>query len=209
MRVIIADDHPLFRSALAAAVRRAGQDAEIVETSCLADAIAAVKAAPTALILLDLSMGDTQAMSGLINMRAVSPTTPIIVVSAYEDTVTVERALSCGAADYVTKSAPLNNVVDAILRVLAGEVRTPAVASTKSSKAPLDAVDRVASLTPAQKRVLLGIAEGRLNKQIAYEMSISEATVKAHVTAIFRKLHVVNRTQALLAAKEVLLTAPA
>lgn len=207
MRLVIADDHPLFRSALASAALRAMPGCEIVEAPCLADALSAVQQAPADLILLDLTMGDTQALSGLISLKAAAPATPVIVVSAHEDTATMDRALSCGATDYVAKSAPLSQVMDSIKGALSGETRK-AGPTPQARPANDPAVERVASLTPAQKRVLLGIAEGRLNKQIAYEMSISEATVKAHVTAIFRKLRVVNRTQALLAAKEVLL-APA
>lgn len=202
MRVLVADDHPLFRTALQTAVRRAEPAAEVFEAGTVAEALATLKAHRVDLALLDLAMSDAQAMSGLMALRASHPDVPVIVVSAHEDTQTIQRARACGAAHYVSKSAPLDHVVQAIRGVLMGDT---APLPEGEALAANDPAARVASLTPAQLRVLMGIAEGRLNKQIAYDMNISEATVKAHVTAIFRKLQVVNRTQALLAAKDVLL----
>lgn len=205
-RIIIADDHPLVREALAHAVTRAQADAQVIHADSLATARAELDAgARPALVLLDLQMTDSKGLAGLLLLRGLYPDTPVAVVSACEDASVMRRALNCGARAYIPKSTPLAEMSEALRSALDGVVWSPATpeptAEAQDEAAPSDPATRLARLTPAQLRVLVGLMEGRLNKQIAYDMNISEATVKAHVTAVFRKLGVRNRTQAVIAAK--------
>lgn len=199
-RVLIADDHPLFRAALTTAVRRARPDARVEEAQTLAEAVDRLRADPhVSLALLDLRMPDCEGFAGLLTLRAEFPAVPVAVVSATEDPDTVRKALSFGAAGYVPKSTSLDGMAEALSALLDGDEWAPAVEA--SEPASPDVAARIASLTPAQLRILVGLQKGRLNKQIAYDMGVSEATVKAHMTAIFRKLGVLNRTQAVIAAQ--------
>ncbi|MFZ5609084.1 MAG: response regulator transcription factor [Pseudomonadota bacterium] len=205
MSIVIADDHPLVRSALKEAVRRVAPEAEIVEAQSVNEARQVLADKGARLLLLDLHMSDSDGFAGLVAFRQDFPALPVIVVSAHEELETVNRAMAFGASGYVPKSLAMPRIAEAINAVLAGDIWTP-LAGAQPEYAPpdgavLEDVDRLASLTPAQLRVLVGLSLGRLNKQIAYDMGISEATVKAHVTAVFRKLGVINRTQAVLAAK--------
>lgn len=195
--VLVADDHPLFRAALRVATLRAAPAARVVEAGSIADAVDRLREEPRVdLILLDLRMPDATGFSGVATVHAERPGTPIVVVSAAAASEAA-GARRYGAAAFLSKAAALPEIEATVRAALAG-VRTP-----------LDAVDdetdamaaSIAGLTPAQLKVLLAMLGGRLNKQIAHEIGISEATVKAHVTVIFRKLGVQNRTQAVLAAR--------
>ena len=198
-RIVIADDHPLLREALRAAVLRAVSDAAIEDCASLAAAQAALRAAPAVdLVLLDLKMPDCEGFAGLLALRAEFPAAPIVVVSATEDAETVRRAMAFGAAGFIPKSTPLAEMVSALTTILDGEVWTP-----RHAEAPVGAERGFSSLTPAQLRILVGLQRGRLNKQIAFEMGVTEATIKAHLTGIFRKLGVQNRTQAVIAAQSL------
>jgi DNA-binding NarL/FixJ family response regulator len=210
-RILIADDHPLFRDALKIAVLRASPDASVIEVSSVAEAMAAAgRHAGLALILLDLWMPDSEGFYGLARMRANFPAIPILVVTAAGQPEAQARALDYGAAGFLVKSAGLPEIETAITAVLAGGKWPPA--REPGADAPADPIGdmarRIASLTPAQLKVLQGVLQGRLNKQIAHEMEISEATVKAHMTSVFRKLGVANRTQAVLAARALELADP-
>lgn len=198
-RVLIADDHPLFRAALTTAVRRARPDARLEEAQTLAELMDQLRADPyVSLTLLDLRMPDCEGFAGLLTLRAEFPAVPVAVVSATEDAEAVRKALAFGAAGYVPKSTSLDTMAEALSALLDGEEWAPAL----DAPAPADDIAaRIASLTPSQLRILVGLQKGRLNKQIAYDMGVSEATVKAHMTAIFRKLGVLNRTQAVIAAQ--------
>lgn len=211
--VLLVDDHPLFRTALSTAVRRVRPDARIVEAPTLADAAARLRDDPgISLVLLDLRMPDCEGFTGLLTLRAEHPAVPVVVVSASEDGETVRRALSFGASGFIPKSASLETMSEALETVLTGEVWAPPVCTPDNDHGTSErdgASERIASLTPAQLRILVGLRRGRLNKQIAYEMGVSEATVKAHMTAIFRKLGVLNRTQAVIAAEALLLDSDA
>jgi len=201
--VLLVDDHPLFRSALITAVRRVKGDARVVEAQSLKEATAKLKSDPLiSLVLLDLRMPDCQGFSGLLALRAEFPDRRIVVVSAAEDADTVRRALAFGAAGFIPKSAPLDTLMEALSSVLGGGVWTPPGFHAEAGD---ETVQRFGSLTPAQLRILMSMRKGLLNKQIAYDMGISEATVKSHVTMIFRKLGVTNRTQAVVAAEPLLL----
>lgn len=195
--ILIADDHPLFRQALRLAAARVAPRAALIEAGTLeAAAEAAAGANDLRLILLDLKMPGAQGFSGVALLHAERPEVPILIVSSAEGQGVAQEAQRFGAVGFIGKEAPLEAIEAAIARALAGETLPP------MPDAELDAVaERVASLTPMQLKVLLGVLAGRLNKQIAYDLAISEATVKAHMTAILRKLDVGNRTQAVLAAR--------
>jgi len=197
-RIVVADDHPLFRAALRSAVDKAAPGAEVVECASLAEARAAMVAGPVDLLLLDLKLSDSEGMAGLAAVRAEQPTVPVAVVSASEDAPVVRRALGLGAAGFIPKSSSLPQMVEAIAAILAGDSWAPDV-----PEADDDLAGRVASLTPSQLRILEGLKAGRLNKQIAFDLGVSEATIKAHLTSVFRKLGVHNRTQAVILAKSL------
>ena len=207
-RILLADDHPLFRAALAAAVTRVAPDRAILETSSLAETAAALKAGPAELVCLDLHMEDSSGFIGLAELRKAHPGVPVVVISASQSPGVAARALEFGASGFIPKTAGMETLCDALAAVLEGEVWLPDGADEEDGEA-VEAAAKIAQLTPAQMRVLSGLAEGRLNKQIAYDMGISEATVKAHVTAIFRKLDVINRTQAVLVAQALQVEPPA
>lgn len=197
-RIVVADDHPLFRAALRSAVDKAAPGAEVVECASLAEAKAAMVAGPVDLLLLDLKLSDSEGMAGLAAVRAEQPTVPVAVVSASEDAPVVRRVLGLGAAGFIPKSSSLPQMVEAIAAILAGDSWAPDV-----PEADDDLAGRVASLTPSQLRILEGLKAGRLNKQIAFDLGVSEATIKAHLTSVFRKLGVHNRTQAVILAKSL------
>jgi DNA-binding NarL/FixJ family response regulator len=201
-RIVIADDHPLFRAALRSAVSKASPEATIEECSSLAEARAALRT-PTDLLLLDLKLSDSEGMAGLAAVRAEHPVVPVAVVSASEEASVVRRALALGAAGFIPKSAALPQMVEAITAVLAGDAWAP---ETPEAAGEDDLAARVASLTPSQLRILEGLKAGRLNKQIAFDLGVSEATIKAHLTSVFRKLGVYNRTQAVILAQQMDLT---
>lgn len=195
--ILIADDHPLFRQALSMAASMVRPDARLVECANLATALnEAVAADDLILVLLDLKMPGAEGYSGVALLHAEKPGVPILVVSSAEAGEAARNALRFGAVGFVGKDSDLSQIEDAIRDALAGK-RLPPPAD--------EAIDRVAetiaALTPTQLKVLLGVMEGRLNKQIAYDLGVSEATIKAHMTAILKKLDVQNRTQAVLAAR--------
>lgn len=196
-RIIIADDHPLFRTALSHAVGKVWPDAEIVEASSAGQARSEVELGAEAL-LLDLHMEDSNGLTALMDLRQDFPALPVVIVSANEDPRVFAAASQLGAAGFIPKSASLDTMRDALFSVCEGDAWFP-----ETDMGPDEDLGRIASLTPAQRRILSQLNEGLLNKQIAYELDISEATVKAHITAIFRKLGVVNRTQAVLVASKL------
>lgn len=197
-RIIIADDHPLFRSALAHAVARVWPEAAIIEASSAAEARAALEAGAAEALLLDLHMADSTGLSALMDLRQDFPALPIVIVSASEEPRVAAAAAQLGAAGFIPKSASLDAMREGLAAVKDGDGWFPDTGDARAD----DDLARIASLTPAQRRILAAIRQGLLNKQIAYELAISEATVKAHITAILRKLGVGSRTQAvLLAAK--------
>ncbi len=207
MSILIADDHPLFRDALKRAVLQALPGAAIREADSVAALHAAIEAQPdTELLLLDLHMPGASGFSALVHTRAQHPGLPIVVVSAHEEPTVIRRAIAHGASGYIPKSAPVETIVEAVRKVQGGDLWIPIVArggATALKPAEADIAAQIAQLTPQQFRVLNMIAEGLLNKQIAYDLGVSEATVKAHMTAIMRKLGVSNRTQVALLANHL------
>lgn len=208
---LIVDDHPLFRTALSAAVQRVVPSISIREATSLYEANRALKSEPVDVLLLDLHMSDSDGFAGLINIRHDYPHIPVIIVSAIEGAEVVQKSISFGAAAYIPKSFGVDQICEALEAVLNGDIWMPDGADALDEKGAqeLEKAEKLASLTPAQIKVLLGIRGGRLNKQIAYDHGITEATVKAHVTAIFRKLGVMNRTQAVLYADALEVERPA
>ncbi len=157
------------------------------------------------LVLLDLNMPGVRGYSGLMYLRAQYPAVPVVVVSANEDPGTIRRCMEFGAAGFVPKSLGTDSIREALSTVMAGDVWTPADIDLSAVPADETAklVQRLSTLTPQQVRVLMMLSEGLLNKQIAYELGVSEATVKAHVSAILQKLGVESRTQAVIAASKI------
>jgi len=200
--ILIADDHPLFRSALQQALTLGlGPSVRLVEVASIAEIETRLaEKADWDLVLLDLNMPGAYGFSGLILLRGQYPHIPVVMISAQEESTVMARAREFGASGFIPKSSPLESIQEAVRAVLAGDTWWPpqseaAAALTAEAKA---ASAGLASLTPQQFRVLTMVCDGLLNKQIAFELSVSEATVKAHVTAIFRKLNVRTRTQAAL-----------
>ena len=204
-RIIIADDHPLVRGALRQALTGAAGDAEIVECGSLQELSAAVAGQPTDLILLDLTMPGVRGFSGLLYIRAQHPEIPVVVVSANDEHDTIRRSINLGASGFVPKTTDMETMRNAIGNVLQGETWIPPDVNmaVKDDSQTGDIMSRLASLTPQQVRVLMMLSEGLLNKQIAYELSVSEATIKAHVSAILQKLGVDSRTQAVITAARI------
>ncbi len=200
--VLIADDHPLFRAALKQAVDQALSGAVIREADDMAGLESAVADADIDLVLLDLKMPGARGFSSLLYLRGQHPSVPVIVVSAADDPSTMRRAKDFGASGFVPKSTPLAAIRDAIAQVMAGALAFPPM-DPPATQDDADLASRIGSLTPQQFRVLMMVADGLLNKQIAYELEVSEATVKAHMTAIMRKLRIYSRTQAALIAQSL------
>jgi DNA-binding NarL/FixJ family response regulator len=206
-QILIADDHPLFRSALHQALTLGlGQQAQLVEAASIAELEAQlVHKNDWDLVLLDLNMPGAYGFSGLVLLRGQYPQIPVVMVSAQEEAAVVQRAREFGASGFIPKSSDLETIQQAVRLVLDGDVWWPAqgAGEVKLSEEAKAAKAGLASLTPQQFRVLTMVCDGLLNKQIAYELSVSEATVKAHVTAIFRKLGVRTRTQAALLLQQL------
>jgi len=205
-RLVIADDHPLFRGALREAVSGLLAQLDIAEAGTF-DEVAELleRGGEVDLILLDLTMPGVRGFSGLMYLRAQYPSVPIIVVSANDDPAAIRRCMEFGASGFIPKTLGVEAMRAAISRILGGGVWTPPdIDLTTGSDAETSALmARMATLTPQQVRVLMMLSEGLLNKQIAYELSVSEATVKAHVSAILQKLGVESRTQAVIAAAKI------
>jgi len=205
-RLVIADDHPLFRGALREAVTGLFARADIAEAGTFDDVSKILdRAAEVDLILLDLAMPGVRGFSGLMYLRAQYPSVPIVIVSANDEPAVIRRCMDFGASGFIPKTLGVEAMREAVASVLEGGVWTPpdvnlsAVADVETTAV----LARLATLTPQQVRVLMMLSEGLLNKQIAYELSVSEATVKAHVSAILQKLGVESRTQAVIAAAKI------
>jgi DNA-binding NarL/FixJ family response regulator len=205
-RLVIADDHPLFRGALREAVEGLLERADISEAGTFDELVTLLeRGGDVDLVLLDLTMPGVRGFSGLMYMRAQYPGVPVIIVSANDDPAAIRRCMEFGASGFIPKTLGVDAMRAAISRILGGGVWTPPdvdlAAGSDTEAAELMA--RMATLTPQQVRVLMMLSEGLLNKQIAYQLDVSEATVKAHVSAILQKLGVESRTQAVIAAAKI------
>jgi DNA-binding NarL/FixJ family response regulator len=204
--LVIADDHPLFRGALREAVAGLFDSLTIAEAGSFDEITKLLEGSGDVdLIMLDLSMPGTRGFSGLMYLRAQYPSVPIVVVSANDDPAVVRRCMDFGSAGYIPKTLGIDAIRAAIMRVLEGDVWTPPDVELGAGCGADQAniLARLASLTPQQVRVLMMLSGGLLNKQIAHELGVSEATVKAHVSAILQKLGVESRTQAVITAAKI------
>ncbi|MEM6712452.1 MAG: response regulator transcription factor [Pseudomonadota bacterium] len=204
---IVADDHPLFRDALKTIVASRFQNVDVSEAGDI-DAVTELlqNDADIDLVLLDLNMPGVRGFSGLMYLRAQYPGVPVCIVSATEDQAIIRRALDFGAAGFMPKSLGVDDMAAGIKAILDGDIWTPAdldLANAPEDDEAAALAKRLSSLTPQQVRVLMMLSQGLLNKQIAYELGVSEATVKAHVSAILQKLNVESRTQAVIAASRI------
>lgn len=197
--ILVADDHPLFRQALVMAVGAVAPDARIIEASTLDRAVEIAGAtSDLLLILLDLKMPGSAGFSGVALLHAERPSVPILVISSAEAQVASPEARRYGAVGFIGKDQDLSVIEDAIAAALHGDSPAPVPFHADDVD---DMAHKVASLTPTQLRVLLGVLDGQLNKQIAYELGVAESTIKSHMTIVLAKLGVQNRTQAALAAR--------
>ena len=199
-RIIVADDHPLFRDAITHLLRRAIKDIEVSQVESVESLLEKLSKKPLpSLVLLDLKLSDTNGMDGLLALKKLHPSLPVLIISAYDDNAVIRSAMQYGASGFISKSLEMDRMADAILAVLDGDLwfPEPGVQMPPSEATGLEA------LTPTQLRVLSLLREGKPSKEMASIMNITEATVKAHLTEIFRKLKVRNRTQAVLATKDL------
>ncbi|MGS4887989.1 response regulator [Roseibium sp. MB-4] len=202
-KFLIIDDHPLFREALHSAVELAYPNSDTLDAASLDEANQLLQDdAGFDLALLDLSMPGVKGMDGLLHLRTHYPRLPVVVVSGAEDPPIIAQVLAYGAAGFIPKSSKKTTLADAIQQVMNGAVYVPETYAD-GAEDPIDddtrkMIERLSSLTPQQIRVLQMICNGLLNKQIAYELSVGETTVKAHVSEILRKLSVSSRTQAVI-----------
>jgi DNA-binding NarL/FixJ family response regulator len=204
--LLIADDHPLFRGALREAVSGLFGRADVAEAGTFEEVSDHLeRGGEVDLILLDLSMPGVRGFSGLMYLRAQYPGLPIVVVSANDDPAVIRRCMEFGASGFIPKTLGIEAMRAAVARVLQGEVWTPPDVdlTLKADAETAATIARLSTLTPQQVRVLMMLSGGLLNKQIAHELGVSEATVKAHVSAILQKLGVESRTQAVLAAARI------
>jgi len=204
-KIIIADDHPLFRQALLGTLKAKLTYTKWVEAQTIEELEQQLtNNHDSDLLLLDLNIPGAHGFNTLIHVRNHFPQIPVVIVTAHEDHSTINKAMSYGAAGFVPKSTPVDDIYSAIVAVLSGNIWLPASFEQKQrDNKDGDIADRVASLTQQQYRILMMFAQGMLNKQIAYDLNVSEATIKAHATAIFRKLDVRNRTQAVIAIAQL------
>lgn len=202
-KILIVDDHPLSREGLSLAARAALPGAQIIGVGSIAAAAAAMAGRRTfRLILLDFDLPDAHGYSGMLRLQRLDPDAPIAIVTGYEDPRLIEAAKALGTAGFLYKSLPLDAITGILRRLLTGATHFPEGVTPDRSIAA--ARLRIQDLSRAQYTVLLALADGRANKQIAHDLRVTEATVKAHLTAVFRKLGVSNRAQALLAVRPLL-----
>jgi DNA-binding NarL/FixJ family response regulator len=204
MKILIADDHPLFRQALMGTLNAQFDDITVLEAESipqLEEILSTNKSLD--LVLLDLDIPGAQGFNSLISVRRNYPELGIIIVSGFEDKQTIHKAMHHGAAGFIPKSTSVPDMISAINDVLAGKLWTPDGEFNINQKEEASDTDKIASLTPKQHKILLMFADGLLNKQIAYELGLSESTVKSHASTIFLKLGVRSRTQAVILLNEL------
>jgi DNA-binding NarL/FixJ family response regulator len=205
-RFLIADDHPLFRGALREAVSGLLPKVDIAEAGTFEEVGETLeRGGEVDLVLLDLSMPGARGFSGLMYLRAQYPGVPVAIVSANDDPAAIRRCMQLGASGFIPKTLSVDGMRAAMSKILEGGVWTPPDVdlSGGSDAETAELMVRMATLTPQQVRVLMMLSEGLLNKQIAFQLGVSEATVKAHVSAILQKLGVESRTQAVIAAAKI------
>ena len=205
-KFLIADDHPLFREALISALRPLFDNVEIIQSDNLDSTLEALKQNPDFdLVLLDLNMPGCDRFYGLIRVSKDFPEVPVAVISASDSIEVVSKVMSLGAKGFIPKATPTHTIADALKQIMNGNNWLPEGMQTSIEQgAPvIDIAKQVGELTPKQFQVLQLLQNGLLNKQIAFDLNITEATVKAHISALFRKLNVNTRTQAVLLLKNL------
>jgi len=203
--ILIADDHPLFREALTYIVMSVVPDGEIKQAINYAETKQQLQAHDFDMVFLDLNMPDSSGLTDLALIRKSYPKTPIVIVSAHEEVEIVRTCIDLNASGYIIKSSSPDEIKSAIKTIIDGDIYIPAsidLADSEQNNSNTQANAKLESLTPSQLKVLIEIGKGKLNKQIAYDLDISEATVKAHITTVFKKLNINNRTQAVLFISE-------
>lgn len=204
-QALVVDDHPLFCDALVLTLRSLCETTDVRTAASLGQAVDMIDTGfRPDLVLLDLNLPDVTGLDGLIRLKSTLGTCPVVVVSSMADNKMIAQALSAGAAGFVPKHSQRQEFHRALTAISRGESFAPEsfVPGNTEQDPQSEAFDRLTSLTHQQSRILQLICEGKLNKQIAFDLSIAETTVKAHVTAIMRKLGVQSRTQAVLVAQE-------
>jgi DNA-binding NarL/FixJ family response regulator len=210
--VIVADDHPLFRAAIKEALKAEQGSTQFLEAhsfETLQELVDENKEVD--LVLLDLHMPGVSGFAGLVYLCKKYPSVPVVIISANEDPVVIRRALEHGAAGFIPKSSSIQTITQAISAILMGEIWSPTTVQAHlpgNNTSEINLAEQMAQLTPQQFKVLMLMSQGLLNKQIAFDLGVSEATIKAHVTAIMNKLGVTNRTQAVLAANQLSVSRP-
>lgn len=211
-KILIADDHPMVRDALRSAVSYACQADHILEAGSLDEASRLLDGNDDVdLVLLDLNMPGMNGLAGVVSLRTQFPAAPVVVVSAHEDPKLMREAIRCGVSGFIPKSTPRSGIAAALRHVMEGGVYLPPDCEEESVEEDTEAAEiarRLASLTPQQLRVLELLGTGKLNKEIAFELTIAETTVKAHVSAILQKLKVYSRTQAVVFASRLQIGQP-
>ena len=203
-RVVIADDHPMVRRALAESLGRILVESVIAEVGSLDKATTALQGGDTDLLLLDLQMPGMNGLASLAALRSAYPGVPILVVSANEDPLIMREVIEFGASGFLPKSTPVAEIGAAVAAILAGGIWLPEAASAAYlDESDSELAQGIGELTPQQRRVLMLLTDGKSNKQIAFELAVTEATVKAHLSQIFRKLGVNSRTQAVISARRL------
>lgn len=201
--ILIADDHPLFREALTQIIGSALPDYKVQQARDYAEVRKVLEAQEFAFVFVDLDMPESNGLSELVLLKKLCSAAPLTVISAHESEHIIQKCLEFGAHSYIVKSTPPTEIKAAVETIAAGQqYLPPEYAQAHLAEATEQETSALSSLTPSQMRVLLEIGKGKLNKQIAYDLEITEATVKAHITSIFRKLGINNRTQAVLIARE-------
>jgi DNA-binding NarL/FixJ family response regulator len=209
--LLIADDHPLYRDALKGALKLSANELDIIETGDLNSTVKAIDETEIDLLMLDLHMPGSSDLFGFLHIQKLYPDLPIAVISGTEDASLISKIVGLGAMGFIPKTASASQIGEALNAMLDGDVWLPESVRVKIQDVDENfskLAENVASLTPSQYKVLCYMRDGLLNKQIGYNLDIAEATVKAHVTAIFRKLGINNRTQAVLIASELQLEPP-
>ena len=201
-KILLADDHPLFRDALTSVITEAMQNCEISEATNFKETASALSKETFQMVFLDLNMPDSNGLSELALLKKNYPLVPIVVVSAQEEKQVISACLSHNASGYIIKSSTPESIKEAILKVISGETYVPRGYSLNSDDGELSLAQKLERLTPSQLKVFIEMGQGKLNKQIAFDLNITEATVKAHITTVFKKLGINNRTQAVLLAQE-------
>ena len=209
--LLIADDHPLYRDALRGALSLTLPDLILREAGDLNTTVDILEKEDIVLLLLDLHMPGSHDMFGLLHIRKLFPELPVAVVSGTEDATLISKIVGVGALGFIPKTASSGDIANAVQSILDGDIWLPDSVSEELEEVDeefSELADRIATLTPSQYKVLCYMRDGLLNKQIGYNLDIAEATVKAHVTAIFKKLGINNRTQAVLIASQLELEPP-